>query len=186
MNKLLEATLDILAREGAGAVTHRAVAEEAALPIAATTYYFNSKEDLLSEAFRLHSENEAERVASAVSDLDEDATVDELSDRLGDYLYDGLNSARPSILAEHELLLQSARNPELEAYSRVFYQSIGDQLQGVLKNVGSKSPAEDTAVILAAMAGIEADNLSTPATSPSRSALRHLMRHLVGSLLRRA
>ena len=50
---LLEATLLILGRDGSAAVTHRAVADEAGVPIAATTYYFSSKEDLLREALHL-------------------------------------------------------------------------------------------------------------------------------------
>jgi DNA-binding transcriptional regulator YbjK len=183
-NKILEATLRILAREGASAVTHRAVAEEAGVPIAATTYYFESKDDLLSGAFRRHAENEAMRVSAAISNLEEDATVDELADRLGDYLFEGLNAARPSILAEHELLLQAARSPDLETYSRVFYQSIGDQIGTVMRNIGSESPEADTILILATMAGVEVDSLSTPGTSLGRPALRELMRRLVGSLLR--
>src|SRR5262249_59005138 len=47
--RILEATLAIVGREGAGAVTHRAVAREAGVPLAATTYYFSSRHDLLAE-----------------------------------------------------------------------------------------------------------------------------------------
>ena len=47
---LLEAVLRIVADVGPDAVTHRRVAEEAQLPLASTTYWFDSKEHLLTAA----------------------------------------------------------------------------------------------------------------------------------------
>src|SRR5579871_4901656 len=47
---LLEAVLRIVADTGPDAVTHRRVAEVAELPLASTTYWFSSKEDLLAAA----------------------------------------------------------------------------------------------------------------------------------------
>ncbi|MDP4505136.1 TetR/AcrR family transcriptional regulator [Nonomuraea turcica] len=48
---LLAAAVDLLTDGGFAAVTHRAVAERAHLPLAATTYYFASRDQLLAEAF---------------------------------------------------------------------------------------------------------------------------------------
>jgi TetR/AcrR family transcriptional regulator, regulator of biofilm formation and stress response len=48
---LLEAAAALLAEGGLAAVSHRAVAQRAALPLAATTYYFASRDELLAEAF---------------------------------------------------------------------------------------------------------------------------------------
>lgn len=50
---LLRAAADLIAADGFGAVSHRAVAHRAGLPLAATTYYFASLEDLLEQALRL-------------------------------------------------------------------------------------------------------------------------------------
>jgi len=47
---ILDATLALVGREGTAAVTHRAVAAEAGVPLAATTYYFDSKEELIRDA----------------------------------------------------------------------------------------------------------------------------------------
>ena len=49
---ILDAAIDVVARDGTGAVTHRAVARLARVPLASTTYYFASRDDLLLEAFR--------------------------------------------------------------------------------------------------------------------------------------
>lgn len=48
---LLEAAVELLTEGGFAAVSHRAVAQRANLPLAATTYYFASRDQLLSEAF---------------------------------------------------------------------------------------------------------------------------------------
>ncbi|WP_101789543.1 TetR/AcrR family transcriptional regulator [Nonomuraea indica] len=48
---LLDAAVELLTEGGFAAVTHRAVATRAGLPLAATTYYFTSRDQLLAEAF---------------------------------------------------------------------------------------------------------------------------------------
>ena len=47
--QILEATLRIIRRGGLRAISHRAVAAEASVPLAATTYYFRDLEDLITE-----------------------------------------------------------------------------------------------------------------------------------------
>src|SRR5580692_6501682 len=63
---LLEATLRIVADTGADAVTHRRVAEVAQLPLASTTYYFDSKEELLTAALELAAERDLARLHEIV------------------------------------------------------------------------------------------------------------------------
>ena len=49
--EIIEAALRVIARDGLRAVSHRAVAAEAAVPLAATTYYFHDLADLIAESF---------------------------------------------------------------------------------------------------------------------------------------
>ena len=49
--KILEATLRIAARDGLRGIKHRAVAREAKVPLAATTYYFRDIHELISDSF---------------------------------------------------------------------------------------------------------------------------------------
>lgn len=179
---MLEATLRLLAREGASAVTHRAVAREADVPIAATTYYFSSKDDLIAEAFRLHAEKEARRVAAAIRGISGELTPGQLADRLAEFLFEGLHGARASLIAEYELLIRAAREPELEAYSRIFYDKIEAQLERTLSGFGSAHAEEDTRIIMAVLAGLEVDNLSTPDTALSLERLTSLMHRLFEGL----
>ncbi|MEW5248835.1 TetR/AcrR family transcriptional regulator [Microbulbifer sp. 2201CG32-9] len=48
---ILEATLRLVVKEGIRGIRHRAVAREASVPLAATTYYFKDLNDLISDAF---------------------------------------------------------------------------------------------------------------------------------------
>src|ERR1700759_3036066 len=59
---LLEAVLRIVAEVGPDAVTHRRVAEVAGLPLASTTYWFDSKEHLLTAALELAAERDTARL----------------------------------------------------------------------------------------------------------------------------
>ena len=59
---LLDAAAALLAEGGFGAVSHRAVAERAELPLAATTYYFASRDDLAASAFEKLMRDELDRV----------------------------------------------------------------------------------------------------------------------------
>lgn len=60
-SRLIEAAGSLLREGGFDAVRHRAVADRAQLPLASTTYYFGSLEDLMAEAatYICHSDEEA-------------------------------------------------------------------------------------------------------------------------------
>ncbi len=49
---IIRATIELILHEGPAAVTHRAVASRAGVPLAATTYYFSGLEDLIGAAGR--------------------------------------------------------------------------------------------------------------------------------------
>ncbi|MCK2215498.1 TetR family transcriptional regulator [Actinomadura sp. ATCC 31491] len=65
---LLTAAVDLLADGGFAAVTHRAVAQRAHLPLAATTYYFASRDQLLAEAFAQLVETELATTAAWITE----------------------------------------------------------------------------------------------------------------------
>ncbi|AQS38671.1 transcriptional regulator, TetR family [Shewanella psychrophila] len=53
---ILEATLRLIVREGIRGVRHRAVAKEADVPLASTTYYFKDIKDLISDSLTYFAE----------------------------------------------------------------------------------------------------------------------------------
>ena len=70
---LLDAVLRIVAEVGIDAVTHRRVAEVAGLPLASTTYWFESKEHLLTAALERAADRDIERLRALLSDAPEPA-----------------------------------------------------------------------------------------------------------------
>jgi TetR/AcrR family transcriptional regulator, regulator of biofilm formation and stress response len=180
--ELLEATLRLLAREGSAAVTMRAVASEAGVPSTAPTYYFVSKQELLSEAWRLHAEREAERVSQATEAVGSDGSSRAIARRLALFVHDSLGPARESLLAEIELLLEAARQPELEELTRVWHQTLHEHVRDALAAAGSSHPELDARLLLAVTAGLELDNVGTAcaATVPE---LKALFTRLLGALL---
>ena len=65
--------LRIVADVGVDAVTHRRVAEVAGLPLASTTYWFESKEHLLTAALERAADRDIERLRAFLRDAPERA-----------------------------------------------------------------------------------------------------------------
>ena len=61
---ILDAAIDLMRIEGAASLTHRAVAAKAGTSLAATTYHFDTLDDLLVAAFERLSERTVARIAS--------------------------------------------------------------------------------------------------------------------------
>src|SRR4051812_47861783 len=80
--QILDATLRVIGRSGRQAVTHRAVAEEAGVPLGSTTYYFDSRDDLLQQALEHVSASEVERYGQLGEELRTVKSPRELADRL--------------------------------------------------------------------------------------------------------
>ena len=59
---ILEAALRIVIREGVRGIRHRAVAKEADVPLAATTYYFKDIQELINDTFAFYAEQALEVV----------------------------------------------------------------------------------------------------------------------------
>ncbi|WP_251153463.1 TetR family transcriptional regulator [Cellulosimicrobium sp. Marseille-Q4280] len=64
---IVRAAADLILREGPAAVTHRAVAARAQVPLAATTYYFTGLDDLIGAAGRMIVDGWAEHARDAAA-----------------------------------------------------------------------------------------------------------------------
>lgn len=136
---LLAGVLAVLERGGPAAVTHRAVAEAAGVPLAAATYYFSSRDDMLRSALR-HA------TATWTRSLDDLAhpTLSDLAATLVRYAV----VERASAVAQYEMLLQAVRDPALRDDAEAWYSS----LEHVLERVGV--PADRLPVVSLAVDGL--------------------------------
>ncbi|MGH2929514.1 MAG: TetR/AcrR family transcriptional regulator, partial [Solirubrobacteraceae bacterium] len=110
---LLEAVLRIVAEVGPDAVTHRRVAEVAGLPLASTTYWFESKEQLLTAALELAAERDTARLLSYAASVAGDGSregADLIEAIVGAIVSDDDHAptTRTSVIATLSLLLEAA------------------------------------------------------------------------------
>jgi len=181
---LLEAVLRIVAETGADAVTHRRVAEAAGLPLASTTYWFDSKEQMLTAALELAAERDTARLlayAAQVSGGGETLSVDAAVSAITEPLDDALPARRGSLMATYALLLEAARRPALRElamrWTEVYLLTLGQ----LLERAGSQRPREDAELLLGAADGLVIEDLASGRDSDLRPRLRRLAAALVAS-----
>src|ERR1044072_6116200 len=109
---LLDAALEVLAREGARGLTFRAVGVEARVPNGTASNYFDNRDDLLTQVghrFYERLEPEATMVATALEGPRDRRRVTELMRDL----VDRISHFRSGYLALLDLRLEATRRPEL-------------------------------------------------------------------------
>jgi TetR/AcrR family transcriptional regulator, regulator of biofilm formation and stress response len=178
---LLEAVLKIVADTGPDAVTHRRVAEVAELPLASTTYWFESKEHLLTAALELAADRDTARLLQHAADAQRSGVdpLDAAVAAIVDPPLDPQQSSRTSLVASFALLLEAARRPALQEVSRRWTEVYLLTLSRLLEAAGSSRPREDAELLLGAADGLLIEQLATGAADDLRPRLRRLAAVLV-------
>ncbi|GAB3870643.1 hypothetical protein GCM10029964_005520 [Kibdelosporangium lantanae] len=104
---LLAATVRVVGERGVGGTTHRAVTEEAGVPLATASYYFSSIGELIAQALTAFVKERAEEVALR----DENVSTARIAEW---YASQVMGLEKDKRLAFYEVLLNAARTPELE------------------------------------------------------------------------
>jgi TetR/AcrR family transcriptional regulator, regulator of biofilm formation and stress response len=193
---LLEATLELLGEIGADALTHRRVAEHAGLPLASTTYWFDSKEHLLTEALRYAAERDEARLQIAADDLiarcDEAGRTPTAAEIVavvidpcaGDPAGPDAHAAeRAALLATYALMLEAARRPALQALSLQWSDAYRRAVGALLQRAGSGRAADDARILMAATDGLLVDRLAsgTEGDFVPRTELEYLVDALISA-----
>ena len=179
---LLEAVLKIVAEVGPDAVTHRRVAEVAGLPLASTTYWFDSKEHLLTAALELAAERDTARLLAYGAEMehsDVDA-LDAVVGAIGD-CDDGTQPNRGSLIATFTLLLEAARRPALQEVAQRWTEVYLLTLSRLLERAGSANPRADAELLIGANDGLLLEQLASGTSENLNPRLRRLAAALVAS-----
>ena len=149
--ELLTAALRVIRERGVNAVTHRAVAEEAGVPPATTTYYFASIDDLLEDTLRLFVDEEVERLGALAERLRETdvtpATVAELVVAELASVDEGGN------VAQFELYLEASRRPRLHDAAAACLDAYAEVAEAALRAGGAVRPVEGARAFVALIDG---------------------------------
>jgi TetR/AcrR family transcriptional regulator, regulator of biofilm formation and stress response len=179
---ILDAAIAVLGQEGLSALTHRRVAAEAGLPLAATTYWFSSKDELLVSAFRRAADKDIARVRSVAAAAEGKDVADALADVLGAEVSDG----RTALVACFTMWVEAARRPELRELATAWTEAYEDVIAELLRAAGSREPRVDARLLTAALDGLLLGLLAHGGvTVDAREELRPQLRRLVGALTAR-
>ncbi|HEY1510511.1 MAG TPA: TetR family transcriptional regulator [Solirubrobacteraceae bacterium] len=180
---LLDAVLRVVAEVGVDAVTHRRVAEVAGLPLASTTYWFDSKEHLLTAALESAAERDIERLYAFLGEPPDHA-ADPLGMAVGAILGPSEDSGQTSrgwLLATYALVLEAARRPALRDVTMRWTGAYLEALPPLLAAAGSRHPRSDAELLLAAADGLLVEQLASDDASDLAPRLRRLADALVKS-----
>jgi DNA-binding transcriptional regulator YbjK len=103
----------VLRAAGVEGLTHRAVADEAGVPLGSTTYYFGSREELLEAATDCVVEESNEWLMTWTAETD----PADFSQALTDLMYEYLTERRDEAVTDVELFVLAARRPELRVHT---------------------------------------------------------------------
>jgi DNA-binding transcriptional regulator YbjK len=152
---LVSAAAALLCEGGFDAVRHRAVARRAGLPLAATTYYFSSLDDLIVKAVEHVGALEAQQLRDRVAALSRrrrgaESTADVLVDLL---VGDDPETLSEQLISRYERLIACARQPVLREVQRRILQQRTDAVIQVVERSGRKVRAELLTALVCAVDG---------------------------------
>jgi DNA-binding transcriptional regulator YbjK len=179
---ILEATLRVIGEGGADAVTLRRVAAEAAVPLGSTTYYFESREELMREAFRHYLQRFDASMTALRGEYPATPDVDQLAAFFIELNRRQLQD-RSLLRAEYELILFAIGDAVLAADLHAWEDRLLGQIAQPLEALGAQRPFDAARVILHLARGAEVYGLTRARTDPEslRRQLIFMMRALVSA-----
>jgi TetR/AcrR family transcriptional regulator, regulator of biofilm formation and stress response len=177
--EILEATLRVIGEGGVKSVTHRAVAQEAAVALASTTYYFDSKSALVEEALELMIARSIEDVRRYTTCAPE-ITRDELIDRIVAFADAQINDPNAFLLAQYELMLEAGREQYLRPLARRWTIAYMDGFERVVRAAGL--PESATEIVTNMVEGALLNHVTTPTDDFLQERLRPLLTDLVSAI----
>ncbi|ORA32358.1 TetR/AcrR family transcriptional regulator [Mycobacterium aquaticum] len=170
---LVRAAADLLCEGGFDAVRHRAVARRAGLPLASTTYYFSSLDDLIAKAVEDIGIREAEQLKAGVAALSRrrrgaESTADVLVDLLvGD---SPETRVTEQLISRYERYIACARQPGLRDIQRRIRQQRTDAVVEVVERSGRAVRSELLTALVCAVDGAVVASLMDDGDGPRASA----------------
>ncbi|MBF6449705.1 MULTISPECIES: TetR/AcrR family transcriptional regulator [Nocardia] len=171
---LVAAAAELLLEGGFDAVRHRSVATRADLPLASTTYYFESLEDLIARAVEFSGNAELESMRRRIGEVTHrkrgaEATVDLIVDLMVGT--DGPDEfARGRLIARYERSVASARHPELREVQLRLRAQLEDLLADVLRRSDRMVRTDQLRRLVAVVDGAVVAALAESDPQPRRTA----------------
>jgi DNA-binding transcriptional regulator YbjK len=167
---ILDATVRVIAAGGLTSVTHRAVAAEAGVSTALTTYHFATLDDLLLATLSSLSAAGVARLAAA-AELVQSGTIT-LADAAATFLVQELGPNRHVFIANLELQFASVRRPAWSAVMTNTYEAFVELIQHYVRDEQAARAIFSAAFGFAVLHVIQD---SHPADAACRRFVEHLL-----------
>lgn len=174
---LVEAAAELFAERGFDAIRHRAVAERAGLPLASTTYYFDSLDELITATVEHYGRTELARGHAQLRELAPrqrgvDTVVELVLDQLlGVELESG---DAESVLLRYERLVATGRRPYLRPLMRTLSAELAALLSEIFTRSGMTLTSERIEQVVALVDGAVVNALIEIHLDPRATARRML------------
>ncbi|MEM0954693.1 MAG: TetR family transcriptional regulator [Pseudomonadota bacterium] len=193
---ILEAALDVIAREGLRGVTHRAVAESAGVQLSLTTYYFKDIDSLITQAFELFCERSRPTNETILNELHEylqgysaaelrkrsvrEAICHHFASRATDILLRGVLETPEGLAVEQAFFSCVPQSPDLRQLAANYRLSMLAPLTELVRRFNTQDPEIDAALLLDTLTRLEYDALLVPSEAVERQAIERLLRRQIG------
>lgn len=170
---LVSAAAELLCEGGFEAVRHRSVANRAGLPLASTTYYFSSLEELIAAAVEHVGMQEATLLRSRVATLSRRRRgAESTADVLVDLLVDDSPGSDPSekLISRYERFIACARQPALRDVQRRILRLRSAAVREAVERSGRSVRAELLSALMCAVDGAVVSALVGDGETPRATA----------------
>jgi len=163
-NAILDAAVDLIGSGGPDAITHRAVAARARMPLGSLTYHFPTRQGLVRAAFRHHMRAGRAwvwNVAAGKSDVSARgivAFVVELARREAD--------VPKMVRTDYELILYAAGDAALAREFAAEQQGFELGLAPLLERLGATRPIDAARTVIDLLRGYEIERFINPEADP--------------------
>jgi len=197
--QIIDATLRIIVREGMRGVRHRAVAAEAKVPLAATTYYFRDIEDLITAAFldwatRNNEFQERFRqtcfecvdatlVGDDVSVATRRKLIDAIVQLATDYIVDQVGTHHEHRIIELAFQHEAYGNEKLKAVVLQQHESTLRDLAAFHQMIHSPNPHADAQITYGLILRIEQDLFMRSVSEAARQQVASIFRRHMESVM---
>lgn len=161
---IADAAVALVAESGARGLSHRAIDRRLELPDGSVSYYFRTREALISAAIEAITRR-AHGTFVAMADLVDDPA--DAATTIGNYLDDLIRERGADIAARYALLTEVARHPDQLRALRDCLFSVS-AAQALMSALGSSAPSRDAADLLSLCEGLVFDHITGRRSSDHR------------------
>jgi DNA-binding transcriptional regulator YbjK len=178
--RIADAALELLGKQGARALTHRAIDKAVDLPAGSTSYYCSRRSDLLALVVARFTELEHQEAVEYAAALHGRMSLDELAEVLARQMWMWLKSRHVlPVATRFELFLAAGREPQLQMLVRNQRRKFLSTIQDALERAGAAEPRSGAKVLIALVEGLLMDTLRTGSPVIGRRELTRVLRALL-------